>query len=154
MRATWRGSSSSACAASMQVATASGRACTMLRRPSSALAFCWSNSSRASYSSAPADRHEVQASGLRRSGQRVHNAAQALVRLGVLLVEQLPGIAQQRPCRFSRAEGPRALWLAHAAVHFGIGAQYSVCGHMQICRARQSRTAPRATPYQGHIAWH
>ena len=59
MRAIWRGSSSSACAASTQVATASGSECTMLRRPSSALAFCWSNSSRASYSSAPAWQHLV-----------------------------------------------------------------------------------------------
>ena len=33
--------------------------------------------------------------------QGVHNATQALVRLGVLLVEQLPGIVQQRPCRSS-----------------------------------------------------
>lgn len=59
MRAIWRGSSSSACAASTQVATASGKDCTMLRKPSSALAFCWSNSSRASYSRAPAAHHMV-----------------------------------------------------------------------------------------------
>ena len=59
----------------------------MLRKPSSALAFCWSNSSRASYSKAPAAHTVVwtASSAVHTGGQ--HYELQQHSNLGSLLLK-------------------------------------------------------------------